>query len=116
VHAVDEGLIFDHIVCRMEMKSINVNESITLGGDQNDASPAPLRVKEPLKYMLQCSRVTRAGGGCVSVHSDMKSTNVWDLIVIWGTYVMSSPVSSRAHLVILPVVRRFPTISLSRVT
>jgi hypothetical protein len=45
----------------------------------------------------------------------MKSTSVSDLIAIQGTYIMSSPMSSRAYLAILPVARRFPTISQARV-
>jgi hypothetical protein len=75
--------------------------------------PAPLRVNEPSKYMLQCSWVTGAGNFCVSVYFAMKSAKAWDLIAICRTYVMLSPVSLRAHLTILPVVRRFSTISLS---
>jgi hypothetical protein len=59
---------------------------------------APLRVKEPSKYMLQCSWVTRAGGYCVLVHSAMKSAKAWDLITICGAYVMLSPMTSSAHL------------------
>jgi hypothetical protein len=44
--------------------------------------------EDVMKYMLQCSRVTGVGGSCVSVHSTMKSTNVWDLIVVCRTYIM----------------------------
>jgi hypothetical protein len=35
--------------------------------------PTPLRVREPSKYMLQCSRVTGKGSCCASVHSATKS-------------------------------------------
>jgi hypothetical protein len=58
---------------------------------------APLRVNEPLKYMLQCFGITGAGNCCVYVHSTMKSANAWDLIVVCGTYVMSSPISSGTY-------------------
>jgi hypothetical protein len=47
-------------------------------------APAPLRVKESSKYMLQCSRVTGVGDCCVSVHSTTKSTNAWNLIAFLG--------------------------------
>jgi hypothetical protein len=30
--------------------------------------PAPLRAKEVLKYILQCSNVTGAGDYCASIH------------------------------------------------
>jgi hypothetical protein len=50
--ANDEGLVFCHIVCHTEMQSNHEEELIALGGNQDDASPAPLRVKEPSKYML----------------------------------------------------------------
>jgi hypothetical protein len=40
--AVDEGLIFHHIVCRVEIQLNYVDELISLGGDQNDASPHPI--------------------------------------------------------------------------
>jgi hypothetical protein len=73
--------------------------------------PSPLRVKEPSKYMLQYSSVIGGGGCQVSIHLAMKSARAWDLIAIWGMWLMSSPMSSSAHLEILPVARRFPTIS-----
>jgi hypothetical protein len=47
VHAIDRGLIFDHIVCHAEVQTNHVEELISLRGDQHNASPAPLRVKEP---------------------------------------------------------------------
>jgi hypothetical protein len=102
VYVIDEGLILHHIVCRVKMQSNYIEELISLGVDQKDASPTPLRVKESSKYMLQCSRVTGAGDCGVSVHSITKSANAWDLFVICRTYVMSSPISLRTHLAILP--------------
>jgi hypothetical protein len=85
VQAVDEGLILCHIVHRAEMQLNYIEESMSLGGDQNDASPTPLRVKESSKYMLHCSQVCGAGGSCVSAHFATKSACTWDLIVICGT-------------------------------
>jgi hypothetical protein len=32
-HAVDEGLIFRHIICRMQMQSNHIEELISLGRD-----------------------------------------------------------------------------------
>jgi hypothetical protein len=70
--AIDECLVLWHIVSCMKVQSNYVEEPISLSGDQYDASPDPLRVKEQSKYMLQCCWVT---GGCscwVSVHSATK--------------------------------------------
>jgi hypothetical protein len=73
---VDEGRIFYHIVCHAEMLPNYIDESISLGEDHNDTSPTPLRLKEPSKYMHQCSRVVGIGGCCVLVHYAVKSANV----------------------------------------
>jgi hypothetical protein len=40
-HAIDEGVIFHHIVCHVEMQSNHVEESISLGGNQNDTLSSP---------------------------------------------------------------------------
>jgi hypothetical protein len=41
----------------------------------------------------------------------MKSVCTWDLIAVWWRYMMSSPMSSKAHLAIGPMVRWFLMIS-----
>jgi hypothetical protein len=38
--AIDEGLVLCHIVCYMEMQSNHLEEPISLGGDQYNASPS----------------------------------------------------------------------------
>jgi hypothetical protein len=42
VEAVDKGLVPRHIVCGMEIQSNHIEESISLGGDRNNASPNPI--------------------------------------------------------------------------
>jgi hypothetical protein len=70
------------------MKSNHIQEPISHRGDQHDASLAPLRVKVPSMYMLQCFWVTGAGSCCVSVHPAMKFARAWDLIIVCGMYVL----------------------------
>jgi hypothetical protein len=55
--AIDECLVFHHIVGHVEVQSNYVEEPISLGEISMTPPPAPLRVKEPSKYMLQCSWV-----------------------------------------------------------
>jgi hypothetical protein len=109
--AIDVGLVLCHIVCCTEIQSSHIEESISLGDIITMPPPALLRVKELSKYMLQCSRVTGAGGYRVTVHYATKSTKAWNLIIVCGTYVMSSPMSLRPHMAILPMARQFPTFS-----
>jgi hypothetical protein len=49
---------------------------------------APLRAKEPSRYMLQCSWVTRANSCCVSIHSAMKTIK---------PHKLKSPVDCPSH-------------------
>jgi hypothetical protein len=85
--AVDEFVIFCHVAGCAEVQSNHIEEPINHRGDEHNAPPprAPLRVKDPLKYMLQCSQATGAGDYCASVHSTTKSARVWDLITVCGT-------------------------------
>jgi hypothetical protein len=45
----NEGLIFHHIVCHTEMQPNYMEESISLGGDQNNASPCSIEGEGPIK-------------------------------------------------------------------
>jgi hypothetical protein len=111
VQAAHEGLIFCHIVRRTEMKPNYIEESISLEGDHNDASPHPIEGERAVEVHALVLSGLWGRRLLVLVHSAMKSASVWDLIAICGIYVMSSPMSLSGHLEILPVARRFPTIS-----
>jgi hypothetical protein len=46
---VDDGLILHHIVCYAKMQSNHVEEMISLGGDQHNASPDPMESEGAVK-------------------------------------------------------------------
>jgi hypothetical protein len=52
--AVDQGLVLYHIISSTEVQLNNIKESISFRRDQHYTSPNTVKVKELLKYMLQC--------------------------------------------------------------
>jgi hypothetical protein len=99
--AVDEVLILWRVGFCTEMLLNHVEKPNSLGRDQHSAEGA-IEVHAPMLLGKW------AGAYCVLVHFAMKFAKALDLITVCGTYVMSSSMRSRAHMVILPVVRQFP--------
>jgi hypothetical protein len=65
-------------------------------------TPTPSFMTEPLKYIIHLSCSIGADGVWISVHSATKSASTWDLMALRGAYEMFCPISSSAHLAILP--------------
>jgi hypothetical protein len=49
---------------------------------------APLRLRDPSKYMVQCSGWSTEIAVCISIHSAMKSVSAYDLIMWRGLMSM----------------------------
>jgi hypothetical protein len=83
-HAIDECLVFCHIIGHEEVQSNHVEEPISLSGDPYYASPGPVESEGAIEIHALVLLGDR-GGCCVSVHSAMKTARAWDLITIYGT-------------------------------
>jgi hypothetical protein len=62
----------------------DVLELFSLGEMSNTPAPTPSRLRAPSKYIIQCSGRSLGGGIWISVHSDMKSARICNLIVCLG--------------------------------
>jgi hypothetical protein len=58
----------------------DVLELFSLGEMSNTPTPAPLRLRAPSKYIIQCSGRSLGGSIWISVHADTKSARISDVI------------------------------------
>jgi hypothetical protein len=64
------------------------------------STPAPT----PSRFNFQCSGFSVGGGCWVSVHSEMKSARIWDLMAYRGHNSSSNSPSLTDHLTMRPMV------------
>ena len=86
--AIDEHLIFGHIVEEGKWMQTMYLMHTPRGEMKTSPMPVPFFISEPSKYIVQYSWSRTVGGIWTSVHSVMKSTITWDLMVVRGAYEM----------------------------
>ena len=87
-HAIDERLIFSHIVGGEEIDANHVPRAYLEGQNKDSPVLTPFFISDPPKYIVQYSWSMAAGGIWISVHSATKLASTWDLMAVRGAYEM----------------------------
>jgi hypothetical protein len=81
---VNQGLVLGAVVADLVVDLQDVLQVIVLGELKSTLASAPLRFREPSKYIFQCSGFSTGGGCLVYVHSKTKFARIWDLMACRG--------------------------------